>query len=259
MDPREVLTGRAARPDAVLRYGDHPDHLLDLHLPAGTAGRAPVVLLVHGGFWRHAVDRAHTRPLAQALTAEGWAVVTPEFRRTGDGGGWPATFDDVATAAEQLPLLDGLAPDRLALDEVTVVGHSAGGHLAMWLALSEHRPAAPRLRRVVALAPVADLRDAHARNLDDGAVATLMGGSPGDRPDEYAAADPAGLLSRGSGRPGGEVEITVLHGDRDQRVPVQMSRRLDGVRYVELPGVEHFGLVDPLSAAWPYLCAELVR
>jgi len=256
MDPREVLTRPAARPDAVLRYGDHPDQLLDLHLPAADSRTAPVVLLVHGGFWRQGFDRVHVRPLAQALAADGWAVATPEFRRTGDGGGWPATFDDVTTAVRHLTMVEDLAPDRLDTDAVTVLGHSSGGHLAMLLALSPDRPAAPRLRRVVALAPVADLRDAHARDLDDGAVAALMGGGPRDLPEQYAAADPAVMLA---GESGSGVQITVLHGDRDQRVPVEMSRRLSGVRYVELPGVEHFGLIDPLSPVWPRLRAELAR
>ena len=90
MDAGDVLTRRAARPDAVLRYGDHPDQVLDLHLPPTTDAPAPVVLLLHGGFWRQTYDRTHTRPIAQALAAEGWAVVTPEYRRTGGDGGWPA-------------------------------------------------------------------------------------------------------------------------------------------------------------------------
>jgi acetyl esterase/lipase len=257
MDPLEVLSGQAARPDVVLRYGEHADQLLDVHLPVVADGPAPVLFLVHGGFWRQRRDRTHTRPLAQALAAEGWAVVTPEYRRTGGAGGWPATFDDVATAAESLPLLDEVAPGRLALDELTVLGHSAGGHLAMWLGLCSNRPAAPRVRRVVALAPVADLREAHARGLGDGAVQALMGGGPDDLPEEYAAADPAGALPQEVDAR--EVAVTVIHGDRDQQVPVQMSRALQGVAYVELPGVDHFALIDPLSPAWPHVRAAVGR
>jgi acetyl esterase/lipase len=252
MHPLEALTRQSARPDAVARYGEHADQLLDVHLPVGTDRPAPVTLLVHGGFWRQAFDRTHTRPLAQALTAEGQVVVTPEYRRTGDGGGWPATFDDVSAAFGYLHRLDDVAPGRLALDEVTLVGHSAGGHLAMWLALRPDRSETPPVRRVVALAPVADLREAHARGLGDGAVAALMGAGPDELPEEYAAADPAGMLP-------GAVPVTVLHGEQDAQVPVEMSRRLPGVDYVELAGLDHFALIDPLSPAWPHVRAAVSR
>ena len=248
MDPREVMTRPAPLPDAVLRYGEHADHLLDVHLPPSADGPAPVVFLVHGGFWRQRFDRTHTRPLAQALATEGFAVVTPEFRRVGprSEGGWPSTFDDVRAALAHVPKLAELAPGRLALDEVTLVGHSAGGHLAMLLGLAPDRPASPRIRRVVALAPVADLYDAFARGVGADAAAAFMGGSPEDLPEQYAAANPAGMLP-------GDIEIRVLHGDGDEQVPVEMSRALNGVDYTELAGMEHFGLIDPLSTAWPHL------
>jgi acetyl esterase/lipase len=248
MDPREVMTRPARLPDAVVRYGEHADHLLDVHLPPSTDAPAPVVFLVHGGFWRQPFVRTHTRPLAQALTSEGLAVLTPEFRRVGPGGdgGWPATFDDLRAALAHVPTLAEVAPGCLALDEVTLVGHSAGGHLALLLGLAANRPAAPRVSRVVALAPAADLYDAFDRGLGDGAAAELMGGSPQELPEQYAAASPAGTLP-------GDVEVRVLHGDEDEQVPVEMSRALQGVEYTELAGMEHFGLIDPLSAAWPHL------
>lgn len=255
MDPREVLTRAASPPDAVLRYGAHAEHLLDVHLPAGADGPAPVVFLVHGGFWRQAYDRTHTRPLAQALVGEGWAVVTPEYRRTGGAGGWPRTFDDVAAALAHLPRVGEVAPGRVRSEEVTLLGHSAGGHLALWLALRPHRPAAPRVRRVVALAPVADLREAHARGLGDGAVAALLGGGPDEVPEAFAVADAAPMLP-------GDVPVAVVHGDRDAQVPVQMSRTLaarPGVEYAELAGLDHYAPIDPLSAAWPHVRASLHR
>jgi acetyl esterase/lipase len=252
MDPGDVLTRRAARPDAVLRYGGHTDHLLDLHLPPATDAPGPVVVLLHGGFWRQTYDRTHTRPVAEALAAEGWAVVSPEYRRTGGDGGWPQTCDDVAAAFDHLGGLHDVAPGRLALDEVTLLGHSAGAHLAMWLALCADRPPAPRIGRVVALAPVADLHEGHRRGLGGGAVAALMGGAPDVLPKEYAAADPSTRLPA-------DVDITVVHGDQDRQVPVEMSRRLPEVSYVELPGVDHFALIDPLSPAWPAVRAALAR
>ena len=254
--PRDVLTRAADGPDAVVRYGDHADQLVDVHLPPdGPAGSSCLVLL-HGGFWRQAWDRRHTRPMAVALRDRGWVVVTPEFRRTGGDGGWPATFDDVAAVRERLPTLladaiGGPAADRAATP--TLLGHSAGGHLAMWWALTAPEPST--VRRVVALAPVADLDRAYADALDGDAVAALLGGAPDEHPDRYAAADPARLLR--ADRAGDHPPITVLHGTDDDRVPATHSRDLTGVSLVELPGVGHFELIDPLSTAWPDVLAAL--
>lgn len=245
-----MLSRPARRPDAVLRYGGHPEQLVDVHLPPQplTGGpAASVVFLVHGGFWRQTFDRTHARPLAEALAAAGYVVASPEYRRTGGDGGYPQTLDDVAAALESLPVLESVAPGRADLDDVTLAGHSAGGHLVLWAAL---RPGAPRVRKVVALAPVADLVEGHHRRLGDGAVEALMGGSPEDLPEAYAAASPAGWLP-------GAVPVTVVHGGRDDRVPAEMSRALAGVELVELAGTEHFGLIDPLSPAYSAVLAAL--
>jgi len=244
-DSRSVLARPGADPDAVVRYGDSPDHLVDVHLPSGAARPCPLLVLWHGGFWRQEYDRRHTRPMAGALREAGFAVATPEYRRTGRDGGWPATFDDVAAVRKRLPgLLRDVAPGRVAAGPVTLVGHSAGGQLAIWWALTaEDRES---VRGVVALAPVANLSRAHAERLDGGAVAALMGGSPRRHPDRYDIADTARLLGRPNRPP-----ITVLHGSADAQVPVTHSRALPGVSYFELPGIDHFALIDPLSAAWP--------
>ncbi|MDQ3629317.1 MAG: alpha/beta hydrolase, partial [Actinomycetota bacterium] len=109
-DPQAVLTRAADGPDVVLRHGDHPDHVVDVHLPTQPLDArtpAPLVVVLHGGFWRMEHDRRHTRPLAAALREQGYAVATPEYRRTGGDGGWPATFDDVARVRELLPALLG--------------------------------------------------------------------------------------------------------------------------------------------------------
>lgn len=250
-DPRAVLSRPAAGPDAVLRYGKHPEHVVDIHLPPGPPAVRPLLVLLHGGFWRHEYDRRHTRPMAQALRDMGFVVATPEYRRTGGSGGWPATFDDVAAVRSRLvALLQELVPQRLAPAPPVLLGHSAGGHLAMWWALTGPLS---NVGGVVALAPVADLYRAYADRLGDGAVGILMGGSPRQRPERYAAADPAALLRHGSPAP----RITVLHGVDDQQVPVSHSRELPGVSYVELPGVEHFALIDPLSPAWPRVVSAL--
>ncbi len=246
-DPRAVLTRPAAAPDAVLRYGSAADHLIDVHLPSSRTP-APLVILLHGGFWRAAFDRRHTRPMASALRDEGYVVVTPEFRRTGGGGGWPATFDDVAAVRDRLgDLFAQVLPGRVTADRTVLVGHSAGGHLALWWSLTGGG------EPVVALAPVADLERAYVDDLDGGAVAALLGGSPADVPERYAAADPAVLLRDRT------IDVTVLHGTEDLQVPVAHSRGLAGVDLVELPGVEHFALIDPLSTAWPHVLGAVGR
>lgn len=244
-DPREVLTRSARGPNLELRYGALPEQVIDVHLPADPEP-APLVVLLHGGFWRQAFDRTHTRPLAEALARHGLVVATPEFRRVGGDGGWPQTFEDVLAALRQLPRLREAIPGRTS-GAVCLLGHSAGGHLAIWAAA---QPGAPDARRIVALAPVADLYEAHRRGLGEGAVVELMGGTPEQLPDAYRQADAARLLP-------GAVPVTVIHGGLDERVPVDLSRRLPGVEYIELPEVEHFGLIDPLSRAWPTVLAAV--
>jgi acetyl esterase/lipase len=228
-------------PDAVLRYAAHSDGLVDLHLPDGD-GPHPLVVLLHGGFWRQAFDRRHTRPLATALAADGFLVATPEYRRVGGGGGWPATLDDVDAAMAALPdLLSGLG---LATTTTTVAGHSAGGHLALWLANQGHR-----IDRVVGLAPVGDLHAAARDGLGAGATQALLGGEPEEVPDRYDAADPAVRLAR---RP--SCKLVLVHGTEDTNVPIGNSRGLVArhpfVELRALEGVEHFAVIDPASQAW---------
>jgi acetyl esterase/lipase len=243
-----VLTRPAEPPDVVLRYADHDDGVVDLYLPPKEARPdhgLPLVVFVHGGFWRQGYDRTHGRPLADDLATKGFAVALPEYRRVGGAGGWPTTAHDVEAALLALAgLLDGTG---VTTSPTTLVGHSAGGHLVLWLA---NQPVASTVRRVVALAPVGNLRRAAEHATGSGAVLDLLGGTPDQRPEVYDAADPA---SRMRTRP--PCEVVVLHGDRDGSVPVESSRglrdRFDWLDYRELAGVDHFALVDPLSDAWP--------
>lgn len=286
LDPRDVLTRPAPPPDHVLRYGPGPDHVADVRLPPGLglrdAARPPVlVLLLHGGFWRAAYDRTHLGPLAAALAAENFVVCTPEFRRTGQpGGGWPGTFDDVAAAVDRLPgLVRSALPDAVGPGRVILAGHSAGGHLALWSA-GRHRLGADSpwhgvpgragaagvsdvsgssgadVAGVVALAPVSDLAACYRAGLDDDAAGALLGGGPDEQPDRYAAADPARLVPLG-------VPVRIVHGTADDRVPFAMSRSFaesartagDVVELDVLAGGGHFGVIDPLSGAWPVVLA----
>ncbi|WP_320068395.1 alpha/beta hydrolase [Micromonospora sp. RTGN7] len=249
-DPRTVLDRPAPAPDATVAYGGHPDQIADLRRPAGDGPPRPLVVVVHGGFWRSEYDRSHTGPLAAALAALGHPVAQLEYRRTGQpGGGWPGTLTDVLAGVAALPGLAGpVLGDRLRPGPPLLVGHSAGGHLALHVAAS----APATVAGVLALAPVADLAEAYRLDLDSGAVAALLGGGPAEHPERYAAADPAARVPI-------RVPVVVMHGALDRQVPVALSRsyvataRAAGspVRLIELAKCEHFGLIDPESAAWP--------
>lgn len=259
----DVLSRPAPPPDRTVPYGDGPDHVVDLRLPPGDDGPRPLVVVVHGGFWRKECDRTHAGPQASALAAAGYVVAVPEYRRVGQrGGGWHGTFDDTAAWSDRVVDLAvaELGAEVVDAGRVLLVGHSAGGHLALWAAARHrlpessrwHRPEPLPLRGVVSLAGVCDLRLAAGLGLDRGATQDLLGGGPDDVPDRYAQADPAALVPSG-------VPSVLVHGREDHHVPVELSRRFaaraqdagDGVRLVELPGIGHFEVIDPLSAAWP--------
>ena len=274
MTSGDVLSRPAPPPDLVISYGPGPEHVADVRLPprrvgaarrgAETAGLrpAPLVLFLHGGFWRAAYDRTHTGPLATALASAGFAVCVPEFRRTGQrGGGWPGTFDDVATAVDTLPALvrEAAGAHLISDGPVLLAGHSAGGHLALWAAsrhrlppdTSWHVPEG-QVGGVVALAAVSDMPACHALRLGQGAAQALLGGGPGRYPGRYRMTDPMQLLPVGC-------PVRLVHGSADDRVPCGMSRDYlaqaraagDDTELDELPGAGHFEVIDPLSVWWP--------
>jgi acetyl esterase/lipase len=282
MSPSDILTRAARPPDQVLRYGPRREQFADLRLPVwseeteSSSGSAPewrpewpVVIFLHGGFWRATFDRTHTGPLAEALAAAGFAVCTPEYRRTGQpGGGWPGTFDDVAAAVDALPdLVAGAAAaagGRADLRRVVLAGHSAGGHLALWAAGRGMLPEGGRwaltgvagVAGVVSLAGVCDLAACFRLGLGMDAADALMGGGPDRYPDRYRAADPMGLVPTG-------IPSRLVHGAADDRVPAELSieyagRGLgagDDVSCELLEGVGHFEVIDPLSGAWAAVVA----
>jgi acetyl esterase/lipase len=235
-EDRSVL-GRAARTaDRVWRYGAGPDRVADLFLPPnGNGGRVPVVL-VHGGYWRPEYDRVHLRPMAEALAAAGHPALLVGYSRI--PGDPDATVADLRLAlAGASAVLPGPAP--------VLVGHSAGGHLALVLAADPDTPALACL----ALAPVADLVEAERLDLDDGAARAFLGGEAAQRPD----LDPRRL-------PIPRIPVTVVHGEADTLVPPALSAayaRTTGARHVRLAGTGHFEVIDPASAAWPAVMAEL--
>jgi acetyl esterase/lipase len=238
------------------RYGPHPAQVADLHVPAGS-GPFPVVVLVHGGFWRVPWDRMLMRPLARDLVRRGYAAWNIEYRRVGEpGGGWPGTFADVAAAVDALD--EAARGHALDLTRVVSVGHSAGGHLALWLAARAGLPAGgpgagPRIspRAAVSQAGIADLRAAAEDGLGDGAAAELLGCHYPQCPDRYGLASPLSRLPL-------RVPQLLVHGDADDRVPVEQSRRYaeaaraagDEVELVEFAGVGHFEPIDVTHRSW---------
>lgn len=223
-------------PEAVVRYGDHELAIIDLHLPTDPNGT--LLVLVHGGFWKQVFDRTHTRDQARALADQGYLVATPEYRRVGGGGGWPTTGADLEAAVAALPeLLDGVG---LGWERAVMTGHSAGGHLALWL-LSRHLPLSFDV--VVGIAPVCDLVRADELQLGSNAVARLLDGAP------VTDADPMTLLVEAP-----SAEVVLVHGTDDEPVPVELSRGFAAAqpwaRLVELPGTGHFEFLDPGSAAF---------
>lgn len=224
-------------------YGPGTEQFGELTAPSGHHAN-PLVVLIHGGFWRdrYRLDLMH--PLADALADRGYASWNIEYRRVGPtGGGFPTTLDDVAAAIDHHA--DGPWP-RLA-----VIGHSAGGHLALWNASRIGAPRRPDL--TVGLAPVADVIRANHDGVGVDATGNFFGGDVAEVPERYAAAQPD--PDRFAGR------VVLLHGDGDDSVPVSQSRALDGRvdRLEVLPDTDHFDVIDPDHAGWQIVVEELDR
>jgi acetyl esterase/lipase len=227
-------------------YGAHRSQRADLYLP-DCDGPFPVAIAIHGGYWQARYTKRLEKPVAVDLTRRGLAVWNIEYRRLGQGGGWPNTFDDVAAAVD---LLAELRDPRLDLSAVTVFGHSAGGQLALWA--TARKDGAVRIGAVCAQAAVCDMV------AGGNAARQLMGGAPDEVPERYAQADPMQLVPLG-------VPILLVHGAADATVPVKRSRRFaeaaraagDDVQLIEPNPGGHRAHVDPRSEAW-HVAAEWI-
>ncbi|HEY2832251.1 MAG TPA: prolyl oligopeptidase family serine peptidase [Sporichthyaceae bacterium] len=245
-----------------VRYGDKVDQRAEIVAPPTGTGH-PLVIVVHGGFWRAMYDRGHTAGQCIGLARAGYVAAALEYRRVGNGGGWPTTFADVAAGIDALPGLLGALVDP---DRVLLMGHSAGGHLVLWAAgrhrlpadAPGHRATPSRLRGVVALGAVADLHWAQEHRAGNSAALDLMGAGP-DSPDgRWNAADPARLVPTG-------ISTVLLHGQHDDAVPIGCANSYmqaalaagDPCRLKFLPGVGHFEFLDPRSVAWAQVMTAL--
>ncbi len=254
-----IISTSATQPPAptpaTIAYGTDPSQFGQLWLPADAdAGGEPlpVVVLIHGGFWRAEYGLDLMDGLAADLAARGRAVWNIEYRRVGqDGGGYPGTLEDVAAAIHAL--LGIATTHHLDLADVVFVGHSAGGQLALWAAcrgaLASGAPGAgpvviPRL--AIGQGPVVDLVAGDRLGLGGGAVTDFIGGTAAEFPDRYAIASPSTAAG---------VRLAVVRGAEDQIVPASFTLPSDSAQaaridVVDVDGADHFALIDPTSSAW---------
>jgi acetyl esterase/lipase len=221
-----------------IAYGSHPAQFGELSLPRHVEHPGTLVI-VHGGFWRARYELDLGRPLAADLAAHGFTAWNIEYRRVGNGGGWPATADDVAAAIDRLAELD------VDTSGVVAIGHSAGGHLAVWAA-GRTRARVP-LCAAVAQAGVLDLVGAHRERLGSDAVAAFLGGSPAELPERYRAADPLVAAPL-------DVPVLCVHAPDDDAVPLRQSETYvanagPSAALRVVPG-DHFTVIDPDDPSW---------
>ncbi len=245
-------------PVRIEKYGPLDDQIGDFYIP--TRHRRPVICLLHGGFWLKPYGRDQMSAIADDLAERGFAVWNLEYRRSGvQGGGWPHTFVDVSHGLEHLSHLAGEV--EVDLSRLVVIGHSAGGQLALLSATinreSGQNRAATKIRvsAVVGQSPVADLVQAYERGVGGNAIADFLGGTPQERGPEYLQASPIARLPFG-------IPQLILHGSVDDVIPIELSRAYvqaarnsgDQAELIELPGTGHMDFLDPSSAAHAALC-----
>ena len=236
--------------DYIIGYGEDVSQFGELRLPENS-GPHPVIVFIHGGCWLNQFSLDHVAAMSRALANQGYAVWAPEYRRVGDaGGGWPGTFEDIVSC---VAALWRIAPKySLDLARTIVMGHSAGGHLALWLAAQNKLP----LRGVVSLAGICDLM-AYERLGNDCAASlpVLLGGTSPEVPERWAMADPIALLPI-------RIPVSLIHGDRDMIVPISQSENFAKAAGCELrivKGGGHFDMVSPHAKAFDVICQPLRR
>lgn len=244
MSAEDILRLPAPPPDKREAYGEDANQFVDVRLPSGKPPH-PVLVNLHGGFWRAKYDLAHAGHLCQALRESGFATFNMEYRRVGNaGGGWPGSFADIRAGYRYVR--QQAARLQLDLDRLVVMGHSAGGQLALCLAAHE-----TSITRVISLAGVVDLQKAYTQHLSSDAVADFLGGKPSDVPEHYREADPMQLSIA-------KARQWLIHGSDDDTVPVDFSREYarqkkhngESIDLVEIAHCGHFDLIDPRAAAF---------
>jgi acetyl esterase/lipase len=239
-------------------YGLDPSQFGDLHLPSGQR-RPGTVVLIHGGWWGPNFGADRLDGVAADLAQRGWVTWNIEYRRVGLGGGYPSTLDDVAAAIDFLGALE-----EVDHEPVVAIGHSAGGHLAVWAAgRGKLAPGAPGARPVVevtgaiSLAGAVDLGSAAREKIGDEAAIKLMGGGPEEHPKWYEVADPMTQIPI-------RAAIRCVHARSDDRVPfaqsvsyVAAARAVgEDAQLLEVEG-DHISVVDTSASSWPVIIGAL--
>lgn len=255
----DILDKPQPEPDERVAYGTDPNQFVEVRLPRAK-GLHPVLLNIHGGYWRAKYDLAHAGHLCAELRSSGLATFNIEYRRVGNpGGGWPGTFADIRSAYRFVR--QASAKFQLDLNRLVVMGHSAGAQLALCLAAHEDS-----LRRAISLAGVVDLEKAYSLHLSNDAVVEFMGGKPEAVPDHYREANPMELSIPGAHQ-------WLIHGMEDDVVPIDLSAdyvkaktsakkapegKIEHAELLELRHAGHFDLIDPSSEAFKQVTATVL-
>jgi len=265
---QDYMNQPQATADARIAYGAEPAQVVELFLPKGK-GPHPIVVLIHGGcYLAEYQGLAQTSGIAADLARRGYAVWNVEYRKLGEAGsGYPGTFLDVADAVDRIRA----EATKYSLDtrRVLAVGHSAGGHLALWAAARHRLPktsplwrAEPlKIRAVVSLGGIGDLegqRDIFAGACGPEPIPKVIGLA--DRADAYADTSPAELLPSGA-------RVVMISGDLDHVMPpptgqayAKLARKAgDRAEAVAIPGASHFDVVIPTTEAWKTVVAPAIE
>ncbi len=254
----DILSKTPPPADVRIAYGSDPNQFFDLRLPKGRKSPSPLVINIHGGYWRAKYNLEHAGHLCAALSAESLATANLEYRRVGnEGGAWPGTFEDIRSAYQFL--IQNANKHNLNSAKVVVMGHSAGGQLALCLAAHE-----PRIKNVISLAGVVDLLRAYELHLSNDAVVEFLRGTPMQVPEHYREADPMQLSIR-------HARQSIILALADTDVPPELSldyvqskqkrsgRDHEEVHLLKIPHADHFDLIDPGSSAWKQVQSAVIQ
>jgi acetyl esterase/lipase len=271
MTPQQFQAIPTKPADQRIAYGSGLDQFGELRLP-GSSGPHPVVILIHGGCWRADFSNLHELgPIAEALRDQGIATWNLEYRRLGQaGGGWPGTYLDIGRGVDQLRTI--AAKNGLDLSRVIVLGHSAGGHLAMWVASRQKVPEGSTIhsanplavRGVIDLAGTPDMTAFFPLQRSNcggrPVVEEMLGGTPADVPQRYAVVSAISMLPLG-------VMQTLVWGERDEVVPISIGQTYvkaakqnnENVNLLKFEGIGHFEVATALPPSWPPVEKEILR
>ncbi len=263
----DILSAPPPPADARISYGSDPNQFFDLRLPSAknsTLGKEkpanpyPLLINIHGGFWRAKYNLEHAGHLCAALTAKGIATANLEYRRVGnEGGTWPGTFADIRSSYSFL--VQNAQRHNIDARKILVMGHSAGGQLALCLTAHESS-----VTRVISLAGVVDLQRAWRLHLSNDAVVEFLRGTPAEVPDHYREADPMQLSIP-------QARQWLICGSEDDTVPPDFSRgyvtekqkrtgkEKEDANLLEIPSAGHLDFIDPGTAAWKSVEETVLR